>query len=144
MKKPKVLIVEDIEMIADFMQLVLGRHGCQVSAVVSSGEEAVTAALTTCPDLVLMDIKLEGFVDGIEAAERIRKCCDIPIVFVSAYTDTSVIQKAMATGASCYIIKPFKGKDLICAVEKAFGKPQDGACPGEAFTVNHPCITPRH
>ena len=143
MKMRQILIVEDVEMIADFMNLVLSRHGYEVTGVIASGEDAVTAALTTAPDLVLMDIRLEGFIDGIEAAARIRKRSDTPIVFVSAHTDTGIIYKAMATGASGYLIKPFKGKDLLYAIERALKGQEAGGLPGEAFTVNHPCAISR-
>ncbi len=143
MKMRQILIVEDVVMIADFMKLVLCRHGWQVSGVTASGEEAVAVAHATSPDLVLMDIRLNGFIDGIEAAERIRSHRNIPIVFVSAYTDIDIIQRAMATGASGYIIKPFRGKDLIFAVERAFGGQESGMHPGEAFTINLPSITSR-
>jgi DNA-binding NarL/FixJ family response regulator len=90
-----------------------------------------------------MDIRLNGFIDGIEAAERISSHHNIPIIFVSAYTDIDIIQRAMTTGASGYIIKPFRGKDLIFAVERAFGGQKSGMLPGEAFTINHPSITSR-
>lgn len=143
MKKRQILIVEDVDLIADFMDLLLCRHGYQVAGVVASGKDAVTAALTTSPDLVLMDIRLEGFMDGIEAAEKIRQNSDTPIVFVSAHTDTGIIYKAMATGANGYIIKPFKGNDLIFAIERALKSPETGGLPGEAFTVNHPCTISR-
>jgi CheY-like chemotaxis protein len=143
MKIRKILIVEDVDLIADFMKLVLDRHGFQVSGLTASGEEAVALALAASPDLVLMDIRLNGFIDGIEAAERIRSHRNIPIVFVSAYTDIDIIQRAMAVGASGYIIKPFKGKDLIFAVERALGGQDSGMRPGEAFTVNFPPITSR-
>jgi CheY-like chemotaxis protein len=143
MEMCQILIVEDVVMISDFMKLVLSRHGWQVSGVTASGEEAVATALATSPDLVIMDIRLYGFIDGIEAAERIRSHRNIPIVFVTAYTDIDIIQRAMATGASGYIIKPFKGKDLIFAVERAFGGQESGMRPGEAFTINLPSITSR-
>jgi CheY-like chemotaxis protein len=141
MKMRQILIVEDVVMIADFMKLVLSRHGWQVSGITASGEEAVASALTTSPDLVLMDIRLAGFIDGIEAAERIRSQRRIPIVFVSAYTDFDIIQKAMETGASGYIVKPFTGKDLIFAIERAFNGKESGMRPGEAFTINFPPTT---
>lgn len=140
MKMRQILIVEDVQMIADFMDLVLCRHGYQVSGVVASGEDAVSMALTTSPDLVLMDIRLEGFIDGIEAAEKIRQNSDIPVVFVSAYTDTATIHRAMATGAAGYVIKPFKGRDLLYAVERAFSNIETKEYPAESFTVNHPCF----
>ena len=140
MNKRQILIVEDVPMISDFMELILSRQGYRITATVVSGEEAVTAALTTSPDLVLMDIRLVGPVDGIEAAERIRRASDIPIVFVSAHTDLDVIQKAMATGASGYIIKPFTSKDLLSAVERAFGMTSSECLTGNA---SHPSCTSR-
>lgn len=138
MEKRTILIVEDIDMIADYMDLLLSKHGYHVSGIVTSGENAVETALASPPDLVLMDIKLEGMIDGIEAAEIIRSSHDIPVVFVSAYTESGMINRAMATGAVCYLIKPFKGKDLLCAVERALGNDDAGECAASPFTVNHP------
>jgi DNA-binding response OmpR family regulator len=141
MNSRRILIVEDVSMIADFIELILTRHGFQVSGTVSTGEDAIKAADETSPDLVLMDIKLEGVVDGIEAAERIRSNCNIPVVFVSAHTDAGIIQRAMATGANGYLIKPFKGKDLLFAMERALGRTEAGPTAGEPFTLNLPCTT---
>jgi DNA-binding response OmpR family regulator len=139
-KKLRILIVEDIEMIADFMQLVLIRHGFEVTGVVSSGEDAVNTVVDTSPDLVLMDIKLRGFVDGIEAAQIIRSNSDIPVVFVSAHTEPDIIGKALATGANGYLIKPFKGKDLVSTLERVLGNPHaDGPSDGPARNA-HPRI----
>jgi len=142
MKNRQILIVDDMPMISDYMELILSHQGFQVTATVTSGEEAIIAALTTFPDLVLMDIRLAGLMDGIETADRIRRVSYVPIVFVSAYTELDVIQRAMATGASGYIIKPFKGKDLLFAVKRAFGMQSSEDRTGEAFTINHPsCIS---
>lgn len=121
MKKPKILIVEDVGMIANFMGLVLSRHGYHVSDVVASGEDAVDTALKTSPDLVLMDIKIDGMIDGITAAEMIRARSDIPIVYVTAFTDNDVIARAMTTEPAAYLFKPFKSNDLISTVRRALG-----------------------
>jgi DNA-binding response OmpR family regulator len=138
MNSRRILIVEDVSMIADFMALILNRHGYQVSGIVATGEEAIKAASTCSPDLVLMDIKLEGFIDGIEAAEQIRRDSMIPLVFVTAHTDATIIKRAMATGANSYLIKPFKGKDLLFALERALNSRMDGPKSGESFTLNYP------
>jgi CheY-like chemotaxis protein len=143
MEKRQILIVEDVPMISDYMELVLSRQGYRVAAAVPSGEEALVAAQTAAPDLVLMDIRLAGSMDGIETAERIRQAHGIPIVFVSAYTELDVIQKAMATGASGFIIKPFKVKDLLFAVKRALGMQSSEELTGETFMVNHPSCTSR-
>jgi len=116
----RILVVEDIAMIAEFIELILQRSDFQVSGIVDSGEDAINSVLVDPPDLVLMDIKLRGFVDGIEAAKIIRNNTDIPVLFVSAHTDPEMIRKAFAAGASGYVIKPFKGKELLASLEKVF------------------------
>jgi DNA-binding response OmpR family regulator len=141
MSRRRILIVEDVSMIADFMELILDRHGFQVSGKVATGEEAIQAACETSFDAVLMDIKLEGFIDGIEAAVSIRRHCNIPVVFVSAHTEADIIQRAMATGANGYLIKPFKGKDLLFALERALRRTKAGATDNEPFTLNLPSST---
>jgi len=142
MSRRRILIVEDIAMIADFMALILNRHGYDVAGVVATGEEAIEAAGLAAPDLVLMDVRLEGFIDGVEAASRIRKNCDVPVVFVSAHTDPAIITKAMAAGANSYLIKPFKGKDLLFALERALGHDESGSRTGDPFTLNLPTTPP--
>ncbi len=118
MKEPKILIVEDVRMIAEYMELILFHHGYRVSGVVASGEEAVVTALKTRPDLVLMDIKIDGVIDGITAAAMIRDQSDIPIIYVTAYTDRAVFERAMSTNPSAYLHKPFKGTELIDMIQR--------------------------
>lgn len=118
MKEPRILIVEDVRMIAEYMELILFHHGYRVSGVVSSGEEAVVTALKTSPDLVLMDIKIGGVIDGITAAAMIRDQSDIPIIYVSAYTDKAVFERAMSTNPAAYVQKPFKGNELIDTIQR--------------------------
>lgn len=123
MKEYRILIVEDVGMIADFMGLILSHHGYRISGVVASGEEAVAAALRTCPDLVLMDIKIEGVMDGITAAELIREKCDVPIIYVTAYTEKAVIDRAMQTQPAACLCKPFRGNELLGAIRKTLEIP---------------------
>jgi CheY-like chemotaxis protein len=113
----RILIVEDEDEIAQLIKIILVNHGLVVNAIVSSGEEAVETALATHPDLVLMDIKLGGKMDGIAAAEEIRKSVDIPILFISAYSHT--IGRAITTKPSGYLKKPFTREGLIRKVEMA-------------------------
>jgi CheY-like chemotaxis protein len=140
MNTRRILIVEDVEMIANFMELVLYRHGYLVTGIATSGEEAISAAQACPPDLVLMDIKLQGCVDGIEAAEIIRSSSDIPIVFVSAYTEPDMIKKALATGASGYIIKPFRGNDLISVLKRILGREEAESPSGVPDRIRHPSV----
>lgn len=118
MREYRILIVEDVGMIADFMGLILSHHGYRISGVVASGEEAVAAALRTCPDLILMDIKIEGVMDGITAAELIRQKCNVPIIYVTAYSEKAVIDRAMRTQPAACLRKPFKGNELLGAIRK--------------------------
>ncbi len=133
MKAPEILIVEDAGMIADYMKLILSRHGFRIAGVATSGEEAVAATLRTHPDLVLMDIRIDGAIDGIAAAEIIRAWSDIPILYVTAYTDSEVVARAMRTGGSGYLSKPFKGIELLGTIRSvlnhAEGKRQAGRNP---------------
>ena len=138
MKTRRILIVEDVTMIADFMALILNRHGYQVAGIVARGDDAYEAVRATNPDLVLMDIKLEGLTDGIEAAAKIRNNFSIPVVFVSAHTEPAVIARAMTTGANGYIIKPFKGNDLLLALERALDADEAALKSGDPFTLNLP------
>lgn len=133
MKKPGILIVEDVGMIADYMELILSRNGYRIAGVVSSGEEAVAAVHKAYPDLVLMDIKIHGEIDGISAAGMIRELSEVPIVYVSAYTDRSVIARAMATRPSAYLFKPFKSNELIGMVRKVLERGMDGGRTAGSF-----------
>ena len=121
MEKAKILIVEDEGTIAKCLKLILSRVGYRIVDIVASGEEAIDIAVQTRPDLVLMDIKLRGEIDGITAFEQIRKSADIPVVFVSAYADKAFIDRAMLLNPSGYVVKPFKYATLLQAVETALG-----------------------
>jgi CheY-like chemotaxis protein len=115
----RILIVEDDNETADFLNLLLSKNGYCVTDVVATGEGAVVVALNTHPDLILMDIKLNGNIDGIMAREQIKKSSDIPVIFVSAYGDKDVIDRAMQTKPAGYVVKPFKKEQLITEIKKA-------------------------
>ena len=115
----RILIVEDDFQTADYLNLLLSQNGYLVTDIVGTGEEAVRVALKTKPDLILMDIKLGGVIDGNTACERIKRSIDIPIIFVSAYGEERVIEQAMLCGPSAFIVKPSKSKTLITDIEKA-------------------------
>ena len=107
MTRAHILVVEDETIVAMDIENQLLGLGYEVSAVVYSGEEAVQISTAQRPDLVLMDIMLEGEIDGIEASEIIRTRLDIPVVFLSAYADNSTLQRAKRTGPFGYVLKPF-------------------------------------
>ena len=106
MKKQKILIVEDEIIIALHLKNLIQRLGKYECDSVSSGEHAVELSKTFEPDLIFMDINLNGQIDGIEAARQIRAEKDIPVVFVSAYTDGDTIEEAKRTNPAGYLTKP--------------------------------------
>ena len=123
-ERAKVLIVENEGIVAFNVQRRLEGLGYSVVANVSSGEDAIDAAVETNPDLVLMDIKLEGTVDGIEAAIQIRDRFQIPVVYLTAYTDDETLNRAKLTEPHGYILKPFEARDLGTTIELALYKHQ--------------------
>jgi PAS domain S-box-containing protein len=117
-----ILVVEDEIIVAKSIQERLNRLGYNVPAVVSSGSGAIKESEKNHPDLILMDIKLEGDMDGIEAAEQIRSRYDIPIVYLTAYADEEILQRAKITEPYGYIVKPFEERELQANIEIALYK----------------------
>ena len=120
----KVLVVEDEVIVALELQNHLERLGYHVVDSVTSGEKAVRQAARLQPDLVLMDIRLEGDIDGIEAARQIRAAHDIPIIFLTALGDEETLERAKETGPFGFILKPFKERELFATIEVALNKHQ--------------------
>jgi two-component system, response regulator PdtaR len=120
-----ILIVEDERITAEDIKKALKSVGFEVPAIVSSGEESIKVSEELQPDLVLMDIKLEGEMDGIEAAEKIRSKLGIPIIYLTAYSDEKTVQRAKITEPSGFILKqpygflrkPFEESELNTAIE---------------------------
>lgn len=126
MNKTKILVVEDERITAKDMQISLQNLGYCVPAVVSSGEEALKKTEELKPDLVLMDIMLQGKMDGIEAADQIRSRFNIPVIYVTAYFDENRMERAKRTEPFGYIIKPFQDKELKGVIEMALYKHRMG------------------
>jgi PAS domain S-box-containing protein/putative nucleotidyltransferase with HDIG domain len=122
MMKKQILIVEDERIVADDIRMSMERLGYSVCGVVSSGEQAVEKTKGICPDLVLMDIVLEGKMNGIEAAEIIRSGFDIPIVYLTAYSDNKTLERAKMSEPFGYVLKPFEDRDLQTTIEMALYK----------------------
>lgn len=119
MARAQILIVEDESITAKDIEARLERLGYEVPAIVHSGEEALEKALELHPDLVLMDIRLRGSLDGIEAAEQMRARCDVPVAYLTAYADDATLSRAMRTGPFGYIVKPFEERELHSTIETA-------------------------
>lgn len=124
MVRSKILIVEDESIVALNIKNRLEGLGYAVVATTSSGESAIEAAAKNRPDLVLMDIKLKGKIDGIEAAGQIRRRFQIPVVYLTAYTDDETLNRAKLTEPYGYILKPFESRDLCTTIEIALYKHQ--------------------
>lgn len=117
-----VLVVEDEKIVAKDIQFSLKKLGYTVVGTADTGEMAVELALEMKPDLILMDIMLKGEMNGIDAANEIRKHMDVPVVYLTANTDGGTIQKAKESEPHGYIIKPFKEVDIHTTIEMAIYK----------------------
>jgi two-component system, cell cycle sensor histidine kinase and response regulator CckA len=122
MPQTKILVTEDEGIVAMDVESRLQTLGYAVAGVAASGEEAIRLAETTRPDLILMDIKLMGQLDGVSAAEQIRTRFDIPVIYLTAYADDATLQRAKITEPYAYLIKPFEERELLTAIEIALYK----------------------
>ena len=122
MSKVKIMVVEDEIIIARDIQMSLENMGYEVTDVVATGNDAVECAKKANPDLVLMDIELQGDMDGTEAAQKINSILDIPVIYITAYADSAVLERAKATGPFGYMIKPFEEQQLHTTIEMALYK----------------------
>jgi signal transduction histidine kinase len=122
MGKAQVMVVEDEGVVALLLEKKLIELGYDVPAVVASGEEAIRQALASRPDIILMDIMLKGTTDGIAAVSRIRDDLDVPVVYLTAYSDSKTIERAKATRPFSYLIKPFEERELFATIEMAIYK----------------------
>ncbi len=110
--RDRILIVEDERLIAVDIKDSLESMGYSVVDIVSTGDEAIAAAGTQHPDLVLMDIMIEGRMDGIETAAIIMERFALPVLFITSYSTMDLIQRLKKLGASGYILKPFNYREL--------------------------------
>jgi PAS domain S-box-containing protein len=116
---PRILIVEDECLIAFDLSRRLPRLGYEVCDTVATGEDAVARAAALQPDLVLMDICLEGKMDGIEAANLIRQHQRVPVVYLTANSDEKTLLRAKASHPATYLLKPFKERELQIGIDMA-------------------------
>ena len=122
MSKIGILVVEDESIVAKDIQQSLKKLGYEVLGVCSTGEDAMEKAEQVKPGLILMDIMLKGEISGIEAADFVKQKLNIPVIFLTAYADSSTLSKAKVTEPYGYIIKPFKEIDLQTNIEIALYK----------------------
>lgn len=115
----RILIVEDQRLIAADLERTVRALGYEVVGSAVSGEEAIQRSANSHPELVLMDIRLHGNIDGIRAATIIRERFDVPVVYLTAYTDEDTILRAKVTTPFGYVVKPFQDRELKAAIEIA-------------------------
>jgi len=122
MSYSKILVVEDERIVAEDIRENLEQLGYEVPEIASSGEEAVAAAERVRPDLVMMDVRIRGTTDGIEAVEQIYRKLDVPVIYLTAFADEKTLERAKKTRPFGYLIKPFKERELHTTIEVALYK----------------------
>ena len=125
MNNIKILIVEDELIIAKNAARKLENAGYTVSRIVTSGQAAIEAVVSDRPDLILMDIAIKGKIDGIETAKQIKDIANIPFIFLTAYADDAIIERASQVGCYGYLIKPFRDKELQATIKVALKKHEE-------------------
>lgn len=120
--KPNILIVDDDILIAESNKFTIRKAGYNVVGIAVDSAQALALTKEKKPDLILMDVNLAGSDDGIVTAEEIQKIDDIPIIFVTAYSDAATIERAKKIAPFAYLIKPFDNRELIVAIETTLNK----------------------
>jgi len=121
-EKIRILIVEDEAIVAEDLELAVTNIGYEVVGRAVSADAAVDKAVKLKPDLVLMDIVLRGEKNGIDASREIKEKVDIPVIFLTAYSDVGLIDKAKSTEPYAYLVKPFQERQLLASIETAIHK----------------------
>lgn len=117
MAQTKILVVEDEIIIAEDLQRRLERLGYEVIGIATSGKEALEKIKEQLPDLILMDIVIHGETDGIETANNIKSLYDIPIIYLTAFSDDETLKRAKITEPFGYMIKPYRERELMVSIE---------------------------
>lgn len=128
----KIFIVEDEALVALELQQTLEKYGYEIAGVARSGRDAIKMVFESRPDLVLMDIRLEGDMDGVEAARQIKLLTDIPLIYLTAHSDHNSLDRAMPTEPSGYILKPFDDRSLKTTIEITLYKSRKAKNSGSA------------
>lgn len=122
MAKKKILLVEDDDIIAKVTDWRLKILGYGVCGRAVTGAETMKMMAKKRPDLVLMNIDIKGDIDGIETAQMVKKDFDVPVVFVTANTESPTLERVKETRPDGFVIKPFEYDDLRVAIELALKK----------------------
>jgi two-component system, response regulator PdtaR len=122
MTEVKILLVEDDNVIAKIAEWRLRNLGYILCGRAVTGAEAMSLVVNEKPDLVLMDINIQGDIDGIETAKMIKKGFNIPVIYVTSHSDGPTLERAKETKPDGFIVKPFDDVDLRVAIEMALKK----------------------
>lgn len=115
----KVMIVEDETIVGLDMKNTLVQLGYEVTGISHSGEKAINDAIKNKPDIILMDIQLDGQMTGIDTAKRIKQRFDVPIIYLTSYSDDTTLKEALSTTPSGYLLKPFIPRELHTSIQAA-------------------------
>jgi len=124
MARERILIIEDEFITGEGIRQMVQEFGYEPIGPVASGKDAVTSALTHCPDVILMDILLKGSINGIQAAEAIRSHSRCPVIYVTAHSDRFTVELSKAAEPFGHVLKPINGQELRAAIEKALSRPK--------------------
>ena len=118
----RVLLVEDEAIVAQDLEETVARLGYTVLGVASEGVQAVCMAAELHPQLIVMDVGLQGDIDGIQAAQMIQERAHVPVIFLTGHRDVQTLRRAVRVGPLGYLVKPFQEVELHCAMEVAIHK----------------------
>ena len=119
MTKIRIFLVEDDDVLARTTEWRINKLEYEFAGRAANGKDAIAQISRSRPDIILMDINLQGEMDGIVTAGIIKKSLDIPIIFLTSCMDKETISRAKETGPDGYLVKPFENRDLMVAVELA-------------------------
>ena len=120
MQQKKIYIVEDAELVLMALRKMLEGMGYLVAGSARTGQEAIDYCIKSPPDLILMDVRLPGTLSGIDVSREIHKKVNIPIIYTTAYSDREVIEEVQRSYPFGFVIKPYRERDLLVAIETAF------------------------
>lgn len=120
--KTRILVAEDDVQGARYIRQSLNLLGYEVTGVHAEGNDVIAKAIEQQPDLIVMDVTLNGAIDGIHAAEAIHARMDVPVIFLTAHTEENVFERARATAPYAYLTKPFEITQLAHAIDIALTK----------------------
>jgi YesN/AraC family two-component response regulator len=115
----QILIVEDESLVAQDIAQILKDEDYSVCAIANNGKTAIEKVAEFCPDLVLLDIRIKGELDGINVGEQIQLFYDIPLIYLTAFSDAETLKRAQATNPQGFVLKPFRREQLLTSIAVA-------------------------